>query len=475
MTLDRVEDRIAAILTEHSTPGAAVGILHGGEVTELVYGIKDVRTGEPVTTDTVFQCGSLTKSWTALAFMQLVDEGMVHLDEPVRTYLPGFRVADPEASARITSRQLLNHTNGIEEAYGDPGEGDDVYERMIAQVADAPQVSPLGHTHGYSAALGYAILARIMERIDGKPWDVIMKDRLFRPMGLTGTNSWRGDVDVARAATGHLIRSVEEGPIPTPVEYLPRSYGPGGNVTSTAREVLTLAQVFLDGGVAPNGARVLSATAIHEMTTSRVPVPDPYMFGPQWALGLVVCDWSGKTVYAHDGSTIGQNARMRILPGDDLALVLLTNGGQRETLYKEVFDVILAELGTGTIPPLPNPNLSLALDPSRYVGVYERPGTTFEVTANCGKLLLTLSLDPMHADFMGLPDRVTYDLLPISETHFLMPPVGPLEDVQSVAIYDFQHGVAQYLHTNSRVHPRSSAEAVRSGHEHQGASLRSPR
>lgn len=456
MELGRAEERIAEILAEHRTPGAAVGILHRGEVVELVYGITRVAAGGPVTADTVFQCGSQTKSWTALAFMQLVDEGKVHLDEPVRSHLPGFRVGDPETSARVTPRHLLNHTNGIEESYGDPGEAEDVYERMVEQIADAPQVSPLGRTHGYSAALGYAILARIMEVVDGERWDAIMAKRLFDPMGLTGTHSWREQVDPARAATGHLIRSLEEGPIPTPIDHLPRSYGPGGNVTSTAREVLALAHVVLEGGVAPNGARIVSDAAIREMTTSRVPVPDPYMFGPEWALGLMVCDWHGRTVYAHDGSTIGQNARLRILPDDDLALVLLTNGGQRDALYREVFDVILAELGTVAIPPLPEPDLGLALDPWRYVGVYERPGTAFEVTAEGQGLRLTADLDPMQAAFMGLPDRITYDLLPISETHFLMPPVGPLEDPQTVAIYDFQDGIAQYLHTNCRVHPRAA-------------------
>lgn len=454
MDSTRIRRRVAEILAAYQTPGAAVGVLHRGEVTELAFGTKDVRTSEPVEADTIFQCGSLTKSWTALAFMQLVDEQKVDLDAPVRTYLPGFEVADRGVSARVTPRHLLDHTNGIEEAYGDPGEDEDVYERMVENIAEAPQVSPLGHTHGYSAALGYAILARIMEVIDGKRWDAVMADRLFVPMGLTGTNSWQGNVDPVRAATGHLIRSIEEGPIPTPVDYLPRSFGPGGNVTSTVREVLALAHVYLNEGVAPNARRIVSAAALREMMTSRVPVPDPYMFGPEWALGLVVCDWHGRTVYAHDGSTIGHNARMRIVPDEDLALVLLTNGGQREVLYKEVFDEILSELGLVTIPPLPEPDPGIALDPSRYVGVYERPGATFQVTADDGRLELTVDLDPMHAEFMGLPERITYDLLPITETHFLMPPVGPLQDPQTVAIYDFQDGIAQYLHTNSRVHPR---------------------
>ncbi|WP_395245047.1 serine hydrolase domain-containing protein [Agromyces sp. MMS24-K17] len=456
MASDRARERIGAILAAHGTPGAVVGVLHRGEIAELAFGVKDVATGAPVTAGTVFQCGSLSKTWTATAFLQLVDEGAVDLDEPVRTILPDFRVADPEATARVTPRHLLTHTSGIEEAFGDAGEGEDVLERMLRQASDAPQVSPVGEVHGYSAALGYATLARIMEVVDGEPWDAIMTRRLFERMGLTSTHTWRDDVDPARLATGHLIRSLEEGPIPTPVPWLPRAYGPGGNVTSIAREVLALAQVILDGGVAPNGARILSEAAVREMTTSRVPIPDPFMFGPEWALGLVVCDWGGRTVFAHDGSTIGQNARLRILPDDDLALALLTCGGQRDSLYREVFDVLLAELGLDGIPPLPSPDPALVLDPARYVGVYTRPGTAFEVTADGRGLQLTVDLDPMQAAFMGLPDRITYDLLPIDGTHFVMPPVGPLEDPQTVAILESADGSARYLHTNCRLHPRVS-------------------
>jgi CubicO group peptidase (beta-lactamase class C family) len=446
---------IAAILAGYQTPGATVGVLHRGEHTELAFGVTDVTTGEHVRADTVFQCGSLTKSWTALAFLQLVDEGKGALDEPVRRYLPHFRVADPAVSARVTPRHLLNHTSGIEESYGDPGEGDDVHKRMVQAIADAPQVSPLGAVHGYSAALGYAILARIMEVIDGKPWHVLMTERLFTPMGATSTHAWREELDPARAARGHLIRSLDEGPIPTPVDYLPRAFGAGGAITSTVRDVLALAHVYLHAGVAPNGHRVVSAAAIREMMTSRVPIPDPYTLGSEWALGLVVADWRGQAAYGHDGSTIGQNARMRILPDDDLALVLLSNGDPREGLHRQVFNLILTQLGTATIPPLPIPGgPTLALDPARYIGVYERPGTRFEVTAEHGSLQLYLDVDPMQAAIMGTPDRVTHDLLPIDDTHFLMPPNTPLEEPQTAAIFRLGNG-RRYLHTNARLHPRA--------------------
>jgi CubicO group peptidase (beta-lactamase class C family) len=458
MTIDvaRLRAHVPELLAEYGIPSAAIGVLQDGKVTDLTIGVKNVSTSEPATADTIYQCGSMTKTWTALAFMRFVDDGKIGLDEPVRTYLPGFRVADPEVSAQVTPRHLLYHTNGIEEDFGDPGEDDDVYERMVENIVDAPQVHPLGHTHGYSAALGYAILARVMEVVDGKRWDDIMKDRLFDPLGLTSTTSWRTQVDQHRAATGHLIRSLDEGPIISPLDYLPRCFGPGGNVNSTVREVLTMAHLFLDGGRAPNGIRIVSTASLREMMESRVPIPDPYMFGPEWALGLIVCDWHGETVYATDGSTIGQNARLRILPDSNIAIAMLTNGGPRESLYRKVFNEILTDLDAVTIPDLPSPDRTLGLDLSRYEGVYGRLGTRYEVAAERGKLYLTMAINPMEAQFLGKPDRIRYELLPVSETHFLMPSDSPLEDTQTVAIYDFNNGHARYLHTNCRVNPRAT-------------------
>lgn len=448
---------VSELLSEYKISSAAIGMLHDGEITDFAVGVKNLETAELATTDTIYQCGSMTKTWTALAFMQLVDEGKVNLDEPVRTYLPSFKVADPEVSIQVTPRHLLNHTNGIEEDYGNPGEDDDVYERMVDNIKAASQVFPLGYTHGYSAALGYAILARIMEVIDGKRWDDVMKDRLFDPLGLTSTSSWREQVDQNRAATGHVIRSLEEGPIVSPLGYLPRSFGPGGNITSTVREVLTMAHVFLNGGKAPNGTHIISARSIREMMESRVPIPDPYLFGPQWALGLIVCNWHGETVYASDGSTVGQSARLRILPESNIAIAMLANGGPRERFYKKVFNELLADLGAVTIPDVPKPDPTLKLDVSKYDGAYERPGTRYEVAAEGEKLSLTFVLNPMQAHILGKPERITYKLLPISETHFLMPSDDPLEDIQTVAIYDFKDDVAQYLHTNCRVNPRVSS------------------
>jgi hypothetical protein len=158
--------------------------------------------------------------------------------------------------------------------------------------------------------------------------------------------------------------------------------------------------------------------------------------------------------YAHDGSTVGQSARLRILPDANLAIALLANGGPRDSFYRKACSEILAEVGAVTIPDLPRPNTALRLDPARYEGDYARPGDRYEVRAEDGALSLTHVLSRMRARVLGLPDRIRYELLPVSETHFLMPPARPLEDTQTVAIYDFQDGAARCLHTNCRANPR---------------------
>ncbi|MFC6543595.1 serine hydrolase domain-containing protein [Nonomuraea salmonea] len=233
----------------------------------------------------------------------------------------------------------------------------------------------------------------------------------------------------------------------SPVPRLPRAFGPGGGISSTARDVLTMAHVLLDGGRAPDGTRVLSEQAITTMLESRVPVPDAYGFGPEWALGLMVSDWHGRTVYGHDGSTVGHSARLRMIPDAGLALVLLTNAGPREAFFREVCDAILPELGGPAIPELPRPTTE---SPSRYEGVYERPGTRYTLSAEDGRPRLTYTV---HPALTAEPEQRICELLPVDDTQFLV--IDPVEDPWTIALFDVRDGVPQYLHADCRVFPRA--------------------
>src|SRR5215468_9762092 len=128
-----IADQLSALIEKYDVPGAAVAVLANGEVVDHAAGILHKGTGVEATPDSIFQISSVTKLWTSTLVMQLVDEGLVDLDAPVRTYLPEFRIADEEAAAVITTRMLLSHTAGFEgDIFTDTGVGDDCIEKYVA-------------------------------------------------------------------------------------------------------------------------------------------------------------------------------------------------------------------------------------------------------------------------------------------------------------------------------------------------------
>ena len=152
------------LLAKHEVPGAAWAVLHEGEIVDGAAGLLSRTTEVEATPDSVFQIGSITKLWTSTLVMQLVDEGLVDLDVPIRTYLPEFHLASESAAEVITTRQLLNHTAGFEgDIFTDTGVGDDCLEKYIALLADVPQLFEPGEQFSYNNA-GYCVLGRLVDR-----------------------------------------------------------------------------------------------------------------------------------------------------------------------------------------------------------------------------------------------------------------------------------------------------------------------
>ena len=144
MDLQHWIDEAAA---RHDVPGAAVAVQKDDDdPVEAATGVINLNTGVATTTDSVFQIGSVTKVWTAALVMQLVDEGLVDLDAPVRRYLPRFAVADPVVTVTVTVRQLLSHTGGFAgDLFEDTGRGDDALDRLLVFMrTGAHQVHPPG-------------------------------------------------------------------------------------------------------------------------------------------------------------------------------------------------------------------------------------------------------------------------------------------------------------------------------------------
>ncbi len=168
--------------------------------------------------------------------VQLVEEGKLGLDDSVVKVLPEAPI-DP----RITVRQLLTHTSGIDgDVFTDTGRGDDCVERYVALLADVELLFEPGTAYSYCNA-GFVLLGRIIEVLDNRTWDESLRARLIEPLGLTKTVTLPEEAILHRAAVGH--RDVDGVPVKT--WQLPRSIGPAGLIAATADDLLTFARSHL--------------------------------------------------------------------------------------------------------------------------------------------------------------------------------------------------------------------------------------
>jgi CubicO group peptidase (beta-lactamase class C family) len=385
-TLDDVHawlgERLPELLPAYDVPAAAWAVLHEGRIIDGAAGVLNKATGVPATADSVFQIGSVTKLWTGTLVLQLVDEGRVGLDEPVRTHLPEFRIGDETAAERITVRQLLNHTAGFEgDIFTDTGTGDDCLEKYVATLGEVPQLFPPGERFSYNNA-GYCVLGRLVEVVREKPYDTCLRDHIIAPLGLTHTATGPYEAILFRAAMGHLEAEPGAGYVPAPVWAMARSNAPAGSMFAMrARDLATFARMHLEDGKAEDGTRVLAPETAARMHAREVELPDLGLMGTSWGLGFERFDTAAGAIIGHDGTTIGQAAFLRMVPEAGLAVVLLTNGGDALSLYRDVVGHVLDELSGVTLPALPAPPAEPEpVDAARYVGTYSAEAVDLTVS-----------------------------------------------------------------------------------------------
>lgn len=461
--------RLERLAERHGIPGAQLGILRyseGAHATDEVevatYGVLNVDTQAPVTPDSVFQIGSITKVWTATVIMQLVDEGLANLDAPVVEVLPELRLADPDVTKHVTLRHLLNHTSGIDgDVFTDTGRGDDCLEKYVELLGEQTQNHPLGATWSYCNA-GFSVLGRVIEKLTGQTWDQAMRERVFAPLQMQHALTLPEEALLHAAAVGHVTQDGVKST--APIWQLPRSIGPAGLVTANAADVLAFARLHLAGGRGPDGAQVLSEESAAAMAAHQADLPDKHSLGDSWGLGWIRFGWDGQRLYGHDGNTIGQAAFLRVLPDaaggsgegrGGLAVTLLTNNDGSRDLYEELYREIFAELAGVEMPrPLtppepPLPDAAGAIAP--YVGTYQRAGVTMEVYAGDDGPMLRTTLTGPLAEM--LPDPVDeHALVPYAPALFLTKP-PEAETWFPVTFYELPTG-ERYLHFGARATPR---------------------
>src|SRR5688500_2549580 len=200
---NRVAAAVQEKMAELNVPGVALGILADGEVRTRGFGVTNVDHPLPVTDDTLFQIGSISKTFTGTAIMRLVERNQLRLDDPVRKYLPAFKVKDAEASARATVRDTLTHMGGWEgDFFDDPSSGDDALQRIVERMATLEQTAKVGEMWGYNNA-GFYLAGRVIEVVTGKPFEKALRELVLDPIGIETAYFFPAEVMTRRFVAGH--------------------------------------------------------------------------------------------------------------------------------------------------------------------------------------------------------------------------------------------------------------------------------
>jgi CubicO group peptidase (beta-lactamase class C family) len=391
--------RLRELASQAGVPGATLGIWSDGQEVVAAHGMLNCATGVPVTDDSLFQIGSITKIWTATMIMQLVEEGLVSLDTTVAEALPGIRLGAADAGGQVTIQHLLTHTSGIDgDIFTDTGRGDDCVQRYVSELARASSTFPAGTAYSYCNS-GFVLLGRIIEVLDGRSWDESLRDRLTGPLALTQTVTLPEEAILHRAAVGH-----HDGNVPVQTWGLPRSVGPAGLITATASDLLTFARLHLDGGIAPHGKRLLSEDSVSAMQQPRAAIPEFASPGAAIGLGWRLGYWGGRAILGHDGDTVGQSAYLRMAPEAQLAVCLLTNTAESESLFRGLFDEVFGSLLGVTMPAAAQPAQLAYPAPApsvlQHAGRYERTSRRFDVSVRDGQLRMVLTTTGKLADLI---------------------------------------------------------------------------
>lgn len=344
-----VRHKVDEILSCHPAVGMAVGVVRHGRL-ELFFGdgVSSIATGAAVTEDTVFRIGSITKTFTAVAVMQLREQGLVDLDAPASHYLRAFKlVPDREDWRPTTVRQLLTHTGGVpEQAHPldivrkDYGEtvalGQRVpslaeYYRGGLRVRVEPGTSFIYGDHSFAA------LGQIVEDVSGQPLDAYLREHIFSPLGMVDTDFRRSAHVTSMLATGY--RLTRRGPVVVPDRgIIP---GAAGSIYSTTRDMARYVAALLAGGASEHGSILTPAT----VTTMFSPQyqPDPRL--PGIGISFFRGDLGGHGAVEHQGIVPGFNSQIWLAPDDNTAVLAFTNGSPQAVMWMpHEFGQLLASL-----------------------------------------------------------------------------------------------------------------------------------
>ncbi|MEV6817849.1 serine hydrolase domain-containing protein [Nocardiopsis dassonvillei] len=334
-------------------PGAAVILTHGTEVVHAE-GYGTTPGGEPVTERTPMAVASVSKSFTALAVLQLAEAGELGLDDPVREHLPEFTMADPRA-ARITVRQLLDQTSGMSDsgfASYSRGRSTLTLRQSVEDLRDAGLAAEPGTRWEYHNP-NFQVAARLVEVVSGRSFADHLDERVLSPLGMDDTTTVDTDLDLPPGARGH-IRVLG---LPVPADEPPGFGNGSGGVLSTAADMGAWLVAHNNGGRGPGGDRILSEEGIEALHT-----PSP-VSGGSYALGWSADETaSGAPVVEHSGNLMTATAHQALLPDSGHGVAVMANSGSAGSGASGLAAALVELIDSGRAPAPPTGTVVLVAD-----------------------------------------------------------------------------------------------------------------
>lgn len=308
-------------------PAVAVALVHGGEtVFARGFGLADVEAQRPATVDTLFAIGSSTKAFTTFVLGTLVDEGRLRWDDRVRKHLPEFRVEDATLSELLTVRDLVTHRSGLPRHdlvwYNSP----DSRVELVARLAHLPASADLRTEFQYNNLM-FITAGVLAERVGGKTWEELVRERVFAPLAMTRSNFSVADMasDLDHAEPYELR---DDALRRMPMRTIDAA-GPAGSINSSVAEMANWVALQLGSGTFRE-RELVQASTLSELHTVAMPMggldpASPELVPVGYGLGWMIDVYRGHLRIHHGGNIDGYSALVAFLPRNDWGLVVLTN------------------------------------------------------------------------------------------------------------------------------------------------------
>jgi len=318
-------------MATYDVPGAALALIRDDKIVlEKGYGFRNLESHAPVTAATLFNIGSISKSFTALGVVQLADRHRIDLDTPVIRYIPDLRLSDPRVTQTVTLRQLLSHSSGLPPDDQWPPQVPLTRDGIVGEFASMPITAQPGTKFQYCSRC-IVLAASALERVTGQSWESYIRTQVFEPLGMTAASFVSHGLEQAPDQAQPYRHTPILGDIPIPwsrLHYL-EALAPAGGIDANIDEMAHYALLQLGDG-ALSGHRLLSPQTMAELHRPEIAVGGGWapvrVHDVDYALGWFTGEDHGTTIVFHNGANPGFRAAIMLAPSARIGVVVLTNG-----------------------------------------------------------------------------------------------------------------------------------------------------